>query len=98
MSYHKSENRSDDHAEKHKCCKVISRLHEKPHRHNRCRKKICHDNVIPLWRSEIHRHSHSCCEHDYKKSDGQHNSQAFLHIFEALFNKPESHSNEDKQH
>ena len=59
---HQTDNGTDDHTSKHKGCHEITRLHQKPHRHNSCQEDICKSQIRPGVFACNQRECHADCK------------------------------------
>ena len=93
-----TDNCTDDHAEEHECCHIITRLHKKPHWHNRCKEQVSHDDVDPCILCCVDRKFHTDCKHNNEKCDGNYGTDNFVHLADFLLDQTEDNCDYDKKH
>lgn len=98
MSDENADHRADDHAEQHERCHIITRLHEKPHRHDGCQKQIRHDNVDPGGFGGADRKCHTHCKHGNEQRDCNNRFYHFIHLADMLLDQTEDNGDDDKEH
>ena len=98
MSDENADHRADDHAEQHERCHIITRLHEKPHRHDGCQKQIRHDNVDPGGFGGADRKCHTHCKHGNEQRDCNDRFYHFIHLADMLLDQTEDNGDDDKEH
>ena len=98
MCNNDTDNGTDDHAEKHESCHIVTRLHKKPHWHNRCKEEVSHNDVDPCALGCVDRKLHSDCKHNNKKCDCYNGTNDFVHLADFLLNQTEDNSHYDKKH
>ena len=93
-----TDNRTNDHAQQHESGHVITRLHEQPHRHDRGKEQICHNNIDPGTLCRIHWKFHTNDKHDNQQGNGNHCANPLFHFPDLFLNQAKDDGNNDKQH
>ena len=81
--------------EQHERCHIITRLHEKPHRHDGRQKQIRHDNVDPGGFGGADRKCHTHCKHGNEQRDCNNRFYHFIHLADMLLDQTEDNGDDD---